>query len=58
MSEFLKTARKAIVAGLVTLAYGVQAAATDGISTDEWRGIIGGVVATVLVYFIPNKPAA
>ncbi len=58
MTEFVKKARKALVAGLVTLAYGVQAAATDGISTDEWRAIIGGAIAAVLVYFVPNKPAA
>ena len=57
MSEFVKKARKALVAGVITLVYGIQAAATDGVSTDEWRAIIAGAVAAVVVYFVPNKTA-
>jgi len=50
---------KAIIPGVLTVLYGVQAALEDGnISGEEWRNL--GILAatTVLVWFVPNKPDA
>ena len=55
MTKYLK----AIIPGVLTVLYGVQAALEDGnISGEEWRNL--GILAatTVLVWFVPNKPDA
>jgi hypothetical protein len=50
---------KAVVSLLVTLLYAVQAALSDGtITNTEWWGIAAGVLTSLGVYAVPNKPAS
>lgn len=51
MTKYLK----AIVPGVLTIAYAVQAALVDGgIEADEWRNIGILAVTTVLTWLVPN----
>lgn len=51
--------RKAIAAALTgTAAWGVTAAAQDGIDPVEWWGLFGVLASAAVVWLIPNEPEA
>jgi hypothetical protein len=47
---------KAVVVGLATGLYALQAALTDGVSSEEWIGIALAVLASIGVWAVPNRP--
>jgi len=55
----LKPYLKSIVAIAVAVLTAVGAAITDGtVTDDEKKAIAAAFLTAVLVYFVPNKPAA
>lgn len=61
MVQYLKAVYAAIVLAVTTVVEAVTAAATDGITSDEWKmlaaTVVGSIIAVITVIKTRNKPA-